>query len=218
MNEAPQMTHIRLDAIPLLLGVLLQMGIPQIYDQELGTHGSHTGVSGGWTMTIWVTFILSQGDHPKYKVAEWGARHQVWLTGLTLQRIRPSEFTDNRLSRVLARLSKLVRWARFEEALWKHSVEVYQLEMPSVGGVYSPHVETTTACGSHVPQEGGLMQLGHSQEHRPDLGQVKWVSVATQPQGHLAATQVVKGTTADDGLYLPILARAREIFNRTGML
>jgi transposase len=218
MNEAPQMTHIRLDAIPLLLGVLMQMGIPQIYDQEIGTHGSHTGLSGGWTITIWLAFILSQADHTKYKVEEWVARHQMLLIGLTLQRIRPSEFSDNRLSRVLARLSKWTRWERFEEALWKHSVAVYQLEMPSVGGVYSAHVDTTTACGYHVPQEGGLMQWGHSKDHRPDLVQLKLVSVATHPHGHLAATQVVQGNVADDGLYLPIIARARGIFNRTGML
>lgn len=218
MNEAPQMTHIRLDAIPLLLGVLMQMEIPQIYDREIGDHGAHTGLSGGWTMTIWLAFILSQADHTKYKVEEWVARHQVLLTRLTLQLISPSEFSDNRLSRVLARLSKMAGWARFEETLWKHSVEVYQLEMPSVGGVYSAHVDTTTTCGYHVPHEGGLMQLGHSKDHRPDLGQLKLVSVATHPHGHLAATQVVKGNVADDGLYLPIIARARGIFKRTGML
>lgn len=218
MNEAPKMTHIRLDAIPLLLGVLMQMGIPQIYDREIGNHGSHTGLSGGWMLTIWLAFILSQADHTKYKVEEWVARHQVLLTGLTLQIIRPSEFSDNRLSRVLSRLSKLERWERFEESLWQHSVEVYQLERPSVGGVYSAHVDTTTACGYHVPQEGGLMQWGHSKDHRPDLAQLKLVSVATHPHGHLAATQVVNGNAADDGLYLPIIARARVIFNRTGML
>ncbi len=169
-------------------------------------------------LTIWLAFILSQADHTKYKVEEWVARHQVLLAGLTLQIIRPSEFGDTRLSRVLSRLSKLERWERFEESLWKHSVEVYQLELSSVGGIYSAHVDTTTACGYHVPQAGGLMQLGHSKDHRPDLAQLKLVTVATHPHGHLAATQVVNGNTADDGLYLPIIARARVIFNRRGML
>jgi transposase len=201
-----------------LLGVLMQMGLPQLYDREIGNHGAHTGLSGGWTMTIWLAFILSQADHTKYKVEEWVARYQGLRTGLTLQPIRPAEFSDNRLSRVLARLSKLARWECFEEALWNHSVAVYHLEMPSVGGVYSAHVDTTTACGYHVPPEGGLMQWGHSNDHRRDLAQLKLVSVATHPHGHLAATQVVKGNAADDGLYLPIIARARGIFNRTGML
>lgn len=212
------MTHIRLDAIPLLLGVLMQMEIPQLYDREIGNHGLHTGLSGGWMLTIWLTFILSQADHTKYKVEEWVARHQVLLTRLTRQIIKSSEFSDNRLSSLLSRLSKAPRWERFEEALWKHSVDVYQIEMESVGGLYSAHVDSTTACGYHEPQPDGLMQRGHSKDHRPDLAQLKLMTVATHPHGHLAVTQVISGNAADDGLYLPIIARARAIFNRRGML
>ncbi len=218
MNEAPKMKHIRLDAIPLLLGVLMQMGIPQIYDHAIGDHGSHTGLSGGWMLTIWLAFILSQADHTKYKVQEWVARHQALLVRRTGQPIKSAEFNDNRLGRLLARLSQPPRWERFEQALWQHSVEVYQLEMASVGGVYSAHVDSTTACGYHAPQAHGLMQRGHSKDHRPDLAQLKLMTVATHPHGHLAVTQVTSGNTADDGLYLPIIARARAIFNRTGML
>ena len=218
MNKAPKMTHIRLDAIPLLLGVLMQMEIAPTYDREVGDHGSHTGLSGGWMLTLWLVFILSQADHTKYKVEEWVTRYQALLSRLSRQTIRPAEFSDNRLGSLLARLSKLERWGRFEDRLWKHSVEVYQLELPSVGGIYSAHVDTTTACGYHAPQANGLMQLGHSKDHRPDLAQLKLVTVATHPQGHLAVTQVTSGNTADDGLYLPIIARARAIFNRRGML
>jgi transposase len=218
MSESPTMTHIRLDAIPLLLGVLKHMGIAQLYDREIGDHGSHTGLSGGWMLTIWLTFILSQSDHTKYKVEEWVERYHALLTSLTQQDFKSSEFDDNRLSRLLSRLSKPQRWERFEDALWKPSVEVYQLEMQSVGGLYSAHVDSTTACGYHEPQTNGLMQRGHSKDHRPDLAQLKLMTVATNPHGHLAATQVVSGNTADDVLYLPTIARARAIFNRRGML
>jgi hypothetical protein len=215
MNEAPQMTHIRLDAIPLLLGVLMQRGIPQIYDREIGNHGSHTGVSGGWTMTIWLAFILSQADHTKYKVEEWVARYQRLLTGLTLQLIRPSEFSDNRLSRVLARLSKWARWERCEEALWKHSVAIYELERPSVGGVYSARGYDDRLRLSRATRRWAngwaIAKI------IVPIWYLQLVSVATHPHGHLAATQVVKGNAADDGLYLPITAGAG-IFNRPGML
>ena len=60
-----------------------------------------------------------------------------------------------------------------------------------------------------MPQADGLMQLGHSKDHRPDLAQLKLVTVATHPHGHLAATQVINGNAADDGVYLPIIARVR---------
>jgi len=45
-----------------------------------------------------------------------------------------------------------------------------------------------------------MMQRGHSKDHRPDLGQLKLMTVAMHPFGHLAATDVVPGQTADDGL------------------
>jgi transposase len=218
MNDVPKLTHTRLDAIPLLLGVLMQMEIPQLYDREIGDHGSHTGLSGGWMLTIWLSFILSQSDHTKYKVEEWVARYQVLLAGRTRELIKSSEFNDNRLSSLLSRLSKPQRWEHFEEALWKQSVDVYQLEMQSVGDLYSAHVDSTTACGYHEPQTNGLMQRGHSKDHRPDLAQLKLMTVATHPHGHLVVTQVTSGNTADDVLYLPIIARARAIFNREGML
>ena len=107
------MTHIRLDAIPLLLGILKQMGIAQLYDREIGDHRSHTGLSGGWMLTIWLTFILSQSDHTKYKVEEWVERYYALLTSLTRQDFKSSEFNDNRLSSLLSRLSKPQRWERF---------------------------------------------------------------------------------------------------------
>jgi transposase len=218
MSEAPQLTQIRIDDIPLLLGVLMQMGIPQLYNQVIGDHGLHTGLSGGWMVTIWIAFILSQADHTKYKVEAWVGRHQPVLERVTGQAIVPSEFNDNRLSRLLSRLSQPQRWERFEAALWQHSLTVYELAPPSVGELRSAHVDSTTACGHHRPHEGGLMQRGHSKDHRPDLAQLKLMTVAVHPHGHLAATQVTSGNRADDGLYLPIIARVRQFFGRVGVL
>ena len=218
MSEPPKLTHIRIDDIPLLLGVLMQMGIPQIYNQVIGDHGLHTGLSGGWMIAIWLAFILSQADHTKYKVEAWVARHQPLLARVTGQVIVPSEFNDNRLSSLLSRVHQPARWERFEAALWHESVRVYELAQPSVGELESAHVDSTTACGHHTHHAGGLMQRGHSKDHRPDLAQLKLMTVAIHPHGHLAATQVVSGNTADDGLYLPIITRVREMFERTGVL
>lgn len=139
----------------------MQMGIPQIYNQVIGDHGLHTGLSGGWMVTIWLAFILSQSDHTKYKVETWVQRHQALLERVTGQQIVPSQFNDNRLSSLLSRLSRPERWERFEAALWQHSVQVYELARPSVGALHSAHVDSTTACGYHTVQPEGLMQLGH---------------------------------------------------------
>lgn len=218
MNHALQITNLRLDDIPLLLGLLQQMGIAQIYDREIGDHGLHTGLSGGWMLSVWLAFIMSQCDHTKYKVEDWVARHQAVLESVTGQQIVPAQFNDNRLASLLSRLSQQQGWERFEAALWQHSIEIYDLASACVGGLHSAHVDSTTACGYHTPQPEGIMQRGYSKDHRPDLAQLKLMTVALHPHGQLAATQVVSGNTADDGLYLPIIARARELFGRVGLL
>jgi transposase len=218
MNTQPQLIHIRVDDIPLLLGLLLQMNIAELYDREVGDYKTHAGLSGGWMLTIWLAYLLSQGDRTKYKVEAWVRQHHAVLIEVTGQPFAPSDFNDNRLGALLKRLSKPRRWARFEAALWEHSVEVYALSPVGIDGVVSAHVDSTTACGFHEIVPGGVMQRGHSKEHRPDLAQLKLMTVAMQPFGHLATTDVVPGQTADDVLYLPIIARTRAMLGHTGVL
>lgn len=218
MNEALQLTHTRVGDIPLLLGLVIKLGIPEIYDREIGDHGSHVGLSGGWMLAIWIVFILTECDHTKYKVAEWVERHATLLSRLSGQQIRAVEFNDNRLSSLLSRLSKLERWDRFEASIWQHSVSVYEILQPSVGKLHSAHCDSTTASGYHQVRENGVMQRGYSKDHRPDLAQLKLMSVAMHPCGLLIATQVASGETADEGLYLPLIARVRRMLGRVGVL
>jgi transposase len=218
MNETLQLTHTKVGDIPLLLSLVIKLGIPEIYDREIGDHGSHTGLSGGWMLAIWMVFILTESDHTKYKVEGWVERHAALLSRLVEQEIHSGDFNDNRLSSLLSRLSKTERWERFEAALWQSSVAVYEILQPSVGNLYSAHCDSTTAGGYHQVHEGGLMQRGHSKDHRPDLAQLKLMTVAIHPSGHLIGTQVANGKAADEGLYLPLIARVREMFGRVGML
>src|SRR5262249_47480505 len=218
MNQAPRLTHYRLDELPLVLGLLMQMNLPQIYDREIRDHLLHTGLSGGWMMTIWLAFLITRGGYHQYNVEAWVARHQEVIAKVTGQVIVPQEFNDNRLSSLLTRLSKDKRWNSFEAALFEHEVEVYEICPASLGDLVSAHVDSTTACGHHTPRENGLMQHGHSKDHRPDLAQLKLMTVAVHPHGYWAATDVVAGQRADDGLYLPIISRAREMIGHTGVL
>jgi transposase len=218
MNQTPKLTTYRLDDLPLVLGLLMQMKLPEIFDRQIGDHGLHPGLSGGWMITIWLAFIITQGDHTKYKVETWVARHQEVIAQCTNQVIVPKEFNDNRLSSLLTRLSKDKLWECFEAALFEHQVEVYEICPASIGDLVSAHVDSTTACGYHTPTEKGIMQHGHSKDHRPDLAQLKLMTVAIHPHGYWAATDVVAGQTADDGLYLPIISRAREMIGHTGVL
>jgi len=65
--------------------------------------------------------------------------------------------------------------------------------------------------------EQGLLQFGHSKDHRPDLAQLKIVLATLDPLGMPLATEVLSGEHADDPVYEPIIARVREGLQKTGL-
>ena len=68
--------HERVDDIPLLMGLVQKLQIPETLDRHLGNHGLHQGLSNGWLAAVWLVFILSEGDHRKSTVQGWVKRHQ----------------------------------------------------------------------------------------------------------------------------------------------
>ena len=124
MTPPVTVTLTRIDDIPLLIGTLIQMGVPRLYDHDVKDHGHHEGLSGGWLLTVWLAFILTEGDHAKSHVQEWVARHREVLEKLIQQPIAERDFNDDRLGSVLKRLSHRERWEAFETALWQQQVRV----------------------------------------------------------------------------------------------
>ena len=64
----------------------------------------------------------------------------------------------------------------------------------------------TTSC---AVTPGGLLQLGRSKDHRPDLPQLLVMAAAVEPAGHCLGVDVHPGQRADDGCYLPLIERMR---------
>jgi transposase len=212
MNDL-QLIHERVDDIPLLYGVMKKLHLPELLDCQLGNHGLHQGVSNGHLAAIWLMYILSEGDHRKSGVQDWVDRHRQTLEKLLGQGLRVGiEANDERLGIVLQRLSKDEAWERLEAALWTASVAVYRLELAGV------RLDSTTTYGYHAVGEEGLMQFGHSKDHRPDLPQVKLMAAAAEPSGQLLACDVVTGERADDRLYTPLIQRVRQMVSQTGLL
>src|SRR5207245_8327763 len=79
-------------------------------------------------------------------------------------------------------------------------------------------IDTTTASSYAQVNEQGLLQLGHSKDHRPDLPQLKLVLASLDPLGMPLATEVLSGEHADDPVYLPIIARVRDGLQQNGLL
>jgi len=212
MHEIPYIITERVDDLPLLIAQMQRMGLPTLFDTHFPTHGNWTGLSLGWVSTIWLSSMLSRGDHRMVHVEPWVAK-RLWTLGVTTgQAVTRVDFTDDRLESVLRRLSEDTRWAAFEAALNQYTVRVYDLSTARV------HVDSTSASVYATVNEAGLFQFGHSKDARPDLPQVKVMQAVLDPLGMPLATDVVSGERADDPLYLPCIARVQASMGRHGLL
>jgi transposase len=212
MNEIQSILTERVDDIPLLLEQMQRMNLPTLIDQHFPTHGNWQGLSLGWVSTIWLSSILSRGDHRLVHVESWVANRLWTLRTATGQAVERLDFTDDRLEIVLRRLSDDTRWAQFESTLNQHTVRVYDPPTERM------HVDSTSASTYARVTDEGLFQFGHSKDHRPDLPQVKVMQAVLDPLGLPLATDVVSGERADDPLYIPCIKRVQASLGRTGLL
>lgn len=202
----------RVDDIPVLLTHLEQMGVPGLLDEHFPTHGNWTGLSLGWTATIWLVHILSQADHRLNRVQDWVAQHGETLRLCTGQAIEALDFTDDRLGAVLRYLQEDDAWGRYEQSQGQRLLRVYELPNETV------RLDTTTASTYQAVGLEGLFRRGVSKDHRPDLAQVKAMLATLDPLGLPLATAVVEGSRADDPLYEPAIEQVRATLQRSGVL
>jgi len=212
MSERPTVTNERVDDIPLLLAQMERMGVPSLLDEFFPTHGNWQGLSLGWTTTVWLAHILSEGDHRLNQVQSWAEKRLEMLSRCTGQEVRALDFSDDRLADVLSALSRDAAWEGFEAALNGHLLRVYDLNPQQV------RLDSTTASGYWRVTPNGLFQFGHSKDHRPDLPQVKVMLSTLDPLGLPLATTVLPGQRADDPLYIPAITQVREGLGRQGLL
>jgi transposase len=212
MTEILTVINERVDDIPLLQAHVQRMGLPSLLDEYFPTHGNWQRLSLGWVATVWLTHILSEGDHRLSHVESW-VKQRLWtLQRSTGQPVPAQDFTDDRLEIVLYTLSDDTRWAAFEKALNGHVLRVYKVPPERV------RVDSTTASGHWTVTEDGLFQFGHNKDHRPDLPQIKVMQAVLDPLGMPLATAVVSGECADDPLSIPAMTRVQRSLHQHGLL
>jgi transposase len=212
MKEALSIETERMDDIPLLLTHMQRMQVAQLLDKHIPTHGQRKGLSVGELSVVWLAYILSQADHRMNRVQAWASRRLSTLRGCGMEALSPQDVTDDRLADVLRLLSDDSHWQAFEQELMGQLVRVYTLPATCV------RIDTTTASSYADVDEQGLLRLGHSKDHRPDLPQLKLVLASLDPLGMPLASEVLSGEQADDPLYLPIIARVRHGLQHNGLL
>jgi transposase len=211
MKEDLTITTERIDDVVVLLGLIQQMDLPGILDQQIARHHLQQGLSWGWTASIWLAHIISQGDHRKLTVRDWVRQAHSTLQQMTGLDIRETDFTDDRLTIVLRHLSHEKRWHVIEQALGQHLVGVYDLQEEPI------RVDATTVSGYREGGENSIWQFGHSKDD-PTLRQVKAMMATLDPLGLPLALDVVSGECADDPLYVPTIERALTCLGRQGLL
>lgn len=212
MNNNEEFNAERVDDIPLLLAMLERMGIQKLLDKHFITHGNWQGISLGWVAVVWLSYILSQGDHRLSHVQSWVENRIETLSISTGTAIRALDFSDDRLQAELRYLSDTSRWEKFEQELGGNLLQVYDLNADRV------RLDTTSASSYCGVNEQGLFQYGYSKDHRPDLAQIKVMLATLDPLGMPVATDIVAGNKADDPLYCPAITRVRETLKKTGLL
>ena len=202
----------RVDDIPLLIGQQQKMGLAEVIDTIITPHWRRQGLSVGQTIMAWLTFILSESDHRLSYVAPWVATHLETLKRLLNPDLTVPDFSDDRLGDILRYLSDDASWTAIEQALGQRTIRVYQLPQHTV------RLDSTTVSLHHDPEGTELIRYGHSKDHRPDLAQLKVMLASLDPMGAPLVTQMVAGSVADDGLYIPAVDQVRSVLGQTGLL
>ena len=144
-------------------------------------------------------------------VEPWAAQRLTTLAAGVGQPVRALDFSDDRLGAILDALSEDEQWESCEQALNAQTLRVYDLQ-PQRARLDST---TVKSYGTVTPE--GLLQLGHSKDHRPDLPPVKINLSVLDPLGLPLTATVVSGERADDPLYVPEIQRVQASVGRRGV-
>jgi transposase len=201
----------RVDDVARRMGQMVKMGLPEVLDRHIPRHWTQRGLSWGWTAVIWLAYMLTEGDHRTVSVETSLKGMHHTLSHLTAQVIEPLDLSDDRLSHLLAHVSKPTSWHQIERDLNARSIEVYALSQDVI------RCDATTVSGAHEVTAGGLVQFGQSKED-PTRPQIKVMMGSLAPLGMPLSTDVWSGERADEGFYLPLIERMRSGLHKTGLV
>ena len=202
----------RVDDIPLIIAELEKSGLSDLLNKFFPDHGNWQGLSGGKVTTGFLTYVLSCSDHRLSHVESWAAgRLHVLGHCLSEPDIRPEDFSDDRLGKLLDRLDDEVQWNRLECALNQSLIRVHKLP------VAEEAIRLDACIVQSFRDAEGLFQMGYSKQHRADLPQIKVMLATLDPLSMPLAVEVVSGEKADDPLYIPVIKKVNDCLDTKGL-
>jgi transposase len=201
--------------IPLLIAKFKEAGLNDLLDQHFKVHGNWEGPSFGTTTLVWLSYILSCGEHRLSPVEDWaGERLHTLQACVGTTDLQARHLSDDRLESILDYLSRAVDWDSFEGALNQRLLQVYQLSPPR--GDQAVRLDTTLAQSFRRAE--GLFQEGYAKQRRADLPQIKAMLSTMDPMALPLTVEVVGGDRADDPLYLPAIGKVQQSMPIEGLL
>src|ERR1051326_824399 len=101
MSEALTITNEQINDLPLLLGIIEEMGVRRVIDAQIRPHGNWEGISVGTVVSVWLCHLLMERDHRVVSVREWAVDRQQTLEDLVGLALRETDLSDDRLANVL---------------------------------------------------------------------------------------------------------------------
>jgi transposase len=190
----------RVDTIPLIIAILKKMDVQPIIDSIWIHHGNWCGLSYGQLAVLFITYVLHSLTHHFSGMESWVCQHKTVLEKATGWQIGEKDATDDRLGRLAEVLGEDDQTGcKFQTRMGRHIISAYQL--PTEIARY----DTTSFNVHHHPEnaKNGILQFGHSKNHRPDLLQFKQGLAVLDPAGVPILSETLAGNRADDPCYLP---------------
>ena len=204
-------TSERSDDIPLLLHQLQQLQIAEVIDTQLpAPHGNRQGLSYGQLSVVFLSYIMSQGDHRLCAVEDWSNRHIQTLKIGSGWSIRAKDVSDDRLGALVEIIGRQMESReQIEQELGQRMIQAYELPTDiarcdtSSFSVYHQLDETE--------EKKSLLRVGYSKDHRPDLRQYRQLLGTLDPAGVPLVSDTLAGNGADDSVYVPTWERLEGI-------
>jgi transposase len=212
-SPALTITNEQVNSLPLLLGIIIDMGMRDLIDAHVTPHGNWEGASVGTLLSIWLSHILQERDHRLVAVRDWAADRVQTINTLLSITLRDTDCTDDRLATLLTLLGDPTTQAALDAALMQRWMRIYRLPTDTL------RLDSTSVSVYHDDVDAeGLLQHGWSKEHRPDLRQFKLMLATLDPLGLPICCQPVAGNHADNRLYTPAYDAAVAALGTTDVL
>lgn len=114
--------------IPVLIAKLKRMRILELAERHYVAHGNWQGCSVGQMIIVWLTYILSEGDHRLSHVQEWVQAREKTLSACLNTHIRAEDFSDDRLGIILDMFGVDESWQLFDCDMTQGILRVYDLK------------------------------------------------------------------------------------------